>query len=79
MCPVHKDNAAHQNAKNTPRAALAICNAGAAMQLVLLSGAPPIAKPVTTPTLVPAPMRLAAADDALIELDRVPHARPPKA
>lgn len=79
MCPVHRDSSGHPNAKKTNGAALAVCNAGAAMQLVLLSGAPPIAKPATTPTLVPAPATLVAADDAVVNLDLVPHAPPPKA
>ena len=79
MCPVHRDAAGHPNAKKTAGAALAVCNAGAAMPLVLLSGAPPLQKPVTTPTLVPVPATLVVADDALIDLDLVPHAPPPRA
>jgi hypothetical protein len=79
MCPLHRDAASHSTASKTAGAALAVCNAGAAMQLVLLSGAPPLPKPATTPALEPAPARFVVAADALIDLDLVPHAPPPKA
>jgi hypothetical protein len=79
MCPLHRDATGHPNAKKTAGAALAVCNAGAAMQLVLLSGAPPLSKPALIPTLEPAPATLVVADDALIDLNLVPHAPPPKA
>ena len=78
MCPLHRDAAGQPDAKKTAGAAL-VCNAGAAMQLVLLSGAPPLQKPATTPTLEPAPATPVVADAALIDLDLVPHAPPPKA
>lgn len=79
MCPVHRETAGHPSGKKTAGTAFAVCNAGAAMQLVLLSGAPPLSKPAATPTLEPAPVTLVAADVALIDLDLVPHAPPPKA
>jgi len=78
MCPVHKDTTGHANAKKTAGPAL-VCNAGAAMQLVLLAGAPPLPRPATTVTLEPAPATIVVADAALIDLDLVPHAPPPKA
>lgn len=79
MCPVHRGATDHQDTGKTASAALVVCNAGAAMQLVLLSGAPPLQKPATTPTLEFAPAALVVAVDALINLNLVPHAPPPKA
>lgn len=78
-CPLHRDATTRSNAKTTAGAALTICDAGAAMQLVLLSGAPPLQKPATTPTLEPVRVTVAVADAALVDLDLVPHAPPPKA
>jgi len=79
MCPVHRDATTHATTKKTAGPALAICQAGAAMQLVLLSGAPPLPKPATNPTLEPVRATAAVADAALVDLDLVPHAPPPKA
>ena len=78
MCPLHRDAAGHPNAKKTAGAAL-VCNAGAATQLVLLSGAPPLSKPATLPTLEPAPATLVVADDALIGLEEASRIRALKA
>lgn len=79
MCPLHRDATTHSNAKKTAGPALTICDAGAAMQLVLLSGAPPLPRPATTPTLEPVRATVSVADAALVDLDLVPHAPPPKA
>lgn len=79
MCPLHRDATTHSNAKKTAGTALTICDAGAVMQLVLLSGAPPLPKPATTPMLEPVRATVAVADTALVDLDLVPHAPPPKA
>ena len=78
MCPVHRDTTGHPNGNKTAGAAL-VCNAGGTMQLVLLAGAPPLPRPATTVTLEPVPATIVAADAALIDLDLVPHAPPPKA
>ncbi len=77
MCPLHRNAPGHANADI--KKALVVCDASARMQLVLLSGAPPVPKPATTPTLEPAPATLALTDVALIDLDVTPHAPPPKA
>ena len=79
MCPLHRDTSAQTHTRKSAGPALAVCNAWASMQLVLLAVAPPLPKPATMPMLEPVAVTSALADAATIDLDLFPHAPPPKA
>ena len=70
-CPLHRAP------KKAGDCALS-CNTSASLQLVLLSGAPPLARPATAPMLVPVSASAAPSSVWLDDVDLVPHAPPPR-
>ncbi len=70
-CPLHRAP------KRAGDCALS-CNTSASLQLVLLAGAPPLARPATTPTLVRVAASAASSSVSLDDVDLVPHAPPPR-